>query len=97
MDQVREQKQEITDSGKFNYNVYLKLFGITNVLFMTSEGVEKNLLTSLGSGSDSEEDEEKPMFGEGDDDDYYEQLVGILIGINKIFCVCCFIFVFIGN
>lgn len=43
---------------------------------MVLEGVDKNLLTSLGSGSDSEEDEEdKPMFGEGDDDEYYEQLV----------------------
>ncbi|NP_001280477.1 bystin [Acyrthosiphon pisum] len=40
-----------------------------------SEGTNKNLLTSLGSGSDSEEDEEeKPMFGEGEDEDYYEQL-----------------------
>ncbi|XP_015376897.1 PREDICTED: bystin [Diuraphis noxia] len=39
------------------------------------EGTNKNLLTSLGSGSDSEEDEEeKPMFGVGDDEDYYEQL-----------------------
>ncbi|XP_060866772.1 bystin [Metopolophium dirhodum] len=53
LDQVREQKQEITES----------------------EGTNKNLLTSLGSGSDSEEDEEeKPMFGEGEDEDYYEQL-----------------------
>lgn len=43
---------------------------------MVLEGMDKNLLTSLGSGSDSEEDEDdKPMFGEGDDDDYYEQLV----------------------
>jgi len=40
-----------------------------------SEGVDKNLLTSLGSGTDSDEDEEddKPMFGEGDDD-FYEQM-----------------------
>jgi len=53
LDQVREQKQEITDS----------------------EGIHKNLLTSLGSGSDSEEDDEdKPIFGEGEDEDYYEQL-----------------------
>ncbi|CAH1739028.1 unnamed protein product [Aphis gossypii] len=53
LDQVREQKQEITDS----------------------DGTDKNLLTSLGSGSDSEEDEEdKPIFGEGEDEDYYEQL-----------------------
>ncbi|KAL5243055.1 hypothetical protein ACI65C_010465 [Semiaphis heraclei] len=53
LDQVREQKQEITES----------------------EGTNKNLLTSLGSGSDSEEDEEeKPMFGVGEDEDYYEQL-----------------------
>jgi len=40
------------------------------------EGVDKNLLTSLGSGSDTEEDDEdKPIFGEGEDEDYYEQLV----------------------
>ncbi|VVC34469.1 Hypothetical protein CINCED_3A017298 [Cinara cedri] len=51
LDQVREQKQEITDN----------------------DATEKNLI-SLGSGSDSEEDEEdKSMFGE-DDKDYYEQL-----------------------
>lgn len=43
------------------------------------EGTNKNLLTSLGSGSDSEEDEEeKPMFGVGEDEDYYEQLVNII-------------------
>jgi hypothetical protein len=37
-------------------------------------------LTLLDSGSDSEEDEEdKPIFGEGDDGDYYEQLVIIKI------------------
>lgn len=40
-------------------------------------------MTLLGSGSDSEEDEEdKPTFGDGDDGDYYEQLVIIK---NQIF------------
>lgn len=40
------------------------------------EDTEKHLLTSLGSGSDSEnDDDEKPMFGEGDNDDFYERLV----------------------
>lgn len=50
------------------------LFGF---FFFFIEGSDKNLLTSLGSGTDSEEDEDvdKPMFNEGDDDDFYEQLV----------------------
>lgn len=53
---------------------------------MVSDCVEKNLPTSLGSGSDSEEDEEdKPMFGEGYDGDYYEQLVMRLITIKNNF------------
>ncbi|XP_050432162.1 bystin [Adelges cooleyi] len=40
-----------------------------------SEGDNKILLTSLGSGTDSEDDEDdKPMFGEGDEGDFYEQL-----------------------
>lgn len=44
--------------------------------FIILDGTDKNLLTSLGSGSDSEDDEEdKPMFGDGEDGDYYEQLV----------------------
>jgi len=43
------------------------------------EGTNKDLLTSLGSGSDSEEDEEeKPMFSKGEDEDYYEQLVNTM-------------------
>lgn len=47
------------------------------------DGTENNRLTSLGSGSDSEEDEDdKPMFGEGDND-YYEQLVIIKISIKN--------------
>lgn len=55
-------------------------------LLMVSDCVEKNLPTSLGSGSDSEEDEEdKPMFGEGYDEDYYEQLVMRLITIKNNF------------
>lgn len=44
------------------------------------DGTDKNILPSLGSGSDSEEDEdEKPMFGEGDDGDFYEQLVTMIV------------------
>lgn len=51
---------------------------------MVLECLEKNLPTSLGPGSDSEEDEEdKPMFGEGYDGDYYEQLVMRLIIIKN--------------
>lgn len=57
------------------------------------EGRDKNLLTSLGSGTDSEEDEndDKPMFGDGADDDFYEQLVTI----TKIKKVNNFYFMFI--
>lgn len=58
--------------------------------FIILEGTNKNLLTSLGSGSDSEEDEEeKPMFGEGEDEDYYEQLVNIMkIKVKFSYIVC---------
>ncbi|XP_050538677.1 bystin [Daktulosphaira vitifoliae] len=53
LDQIRQQKQEVTES----------------------DGSSKNLLTSLGSGTDSEEEDndEKTMFGE-DEGDFYEQL-----------------------
>lgn len=56
-------------------------------LYIILDGPRNNLLTSLGSGSDSEEDEEEtPMFGEGGDDDFYEQLV-ILMVLNKKYCI----------
>lgn len=49
------------------------------------EDTDKYLQTSLGSGSDSEnDDDEKPMFGEGDDDDFYEQLVSITAMTNLL-------------
>lgn len=56
------------------------------------EGTGKKILPSLGSGSESEEeDDEKPMFGEGDDGDYYEQLVIIIV---QHIIVICFNFLF---
>lgn len=43
---------------------------------MFLDGLEKNIMTSLGSESDSEEDEDdKSMFCKEDNDDFYEQLV----------------------
>jgi len=56
------------------------------------DGTDKNLLTSLGSGSDSEEDEEdKPIFGE-EDEDYYEQLVNKMKIKIKCSYILCYIF-----
>lgn len=73
--------------GVDGFNAY------SNVCFL--EDRDKNLLTSLGSGTDSEEDEndDKPMFGDGADDDFYEQLVTIT-RIKKliIFILCLYVY-----